>query len=48
MLKYPNWQPKKNKKRWLYLLSLGEEMVTPHTKRGAGSGNADILAGPRD
>jgi hypothetical protein len=33
-----NWQQKKNNQRHLYLLSLGEEMVTPHTRR-ADSGN---------
>jgi hypothetical protein len=27
MLKYPNWQQKKNNRTHLYLLSLGEEMV---------------------
>jgi hypothetical protein len=32
MLKYPNWQHKKNKWRHLYLLCLGEEMVRPHIR----------------
>ena len=40
MLKYHNWQQKKNNQRQPYLLSLGEEMVTPHI-RGADSGNVD-------
>ena len=33
MLKYPNWQQKDNNRRRLYLLSLGEEMVTPFRRR---------------
>ena len=41
MLKHPNWQQKNNNQRHLYLLSLGEEMVTPHTRRRADSGNID-------
>jgi len=41
MMKYLNWQQKKNNQRWLHLLSLGEKMVTPHIKRRAGSGNVD-------
>jgi hypothetical protein len=41
MLKYPNWQQKKNNRRRLYLLSLGEEMVTPHMRRRANSGHVD-------
>jgi hypothetical protein len=41
MLKYPNWQQKKNNRSSLYLLSLGEEMLTPHTRIRADSGNAD-------
>ena len=41
MLKYSNWQQKKNNnQRCLHLLSLVEEMVTPHIRR-AGSGNVD-------
>jgi len=39
MLKYPNWQQKKNNQRQLYQLSL-EEMVTPHTRR-TDNGNTD-------
>ena len=38
MLKYPNWQQKKNNQRRLFLLSLGEEMVTQHISRNAESG----------
>jgi len=38
MLKYPDWQQKKNHRRCLYLLSLGEDMVRPYTGR-AESGN---------
>jgi len=41
MLKYPNWQQKKNNCRGLYLLSLGEEIVTPYVRRRADSGNMD-------
>ena len=41
ILKYPNWQQKKNNCRCLYLLSLGEEMVTPYVRRRADSGNMD-------
>jgi hypothetical protein len=41
MLKYPNWQQKKNNCRYLYLLSLGEEIVTPYVRRRADSGNMD-------
>ena len=41
MLKYPNWQQKKNNRRRLYLLPLGEEMVTPHTRRRLDSGKVD-------
>ena len=41
MLKYPNWQRKKNNCRRLYLLRLGEEMVTPYVRRRADSGNMD-------
>ena len=39
MLKYPNWQQKKNNQRRLFLPSLGEEMVTQHISRNAESGN---------
>ena len=41
MLKYPNWQQRKNNRRRLCLISLGEEMVTPHTRRRADSGHVD-------
>jgi len=40
MLNYPNWQQKKNNQRCLYMLPLGEEMVTPQIRR-ADSGNID-------
>jgi len=40
MLKYPDWQQKKNHRRCLYLLSLGEDMVRPYTRR-AESGNVN-------
>jgi len=39
MLEYSNWQQKKNNRRHLYLLSLGEEMVTPYIRSRADSGN---------
>ena len=39
MLKYPNWQQKKNNQRRLFLLSLREEMVTQYISRNAESGN---------
>jgi len=41
MLKYPNWQQKKNNQSHLYLLSQGEGMVTPYMRRRADSGNTD-------
>ena len=41
MLKNPNWQTQKNNQRHLYVLSLGEEMVTPHISIRADSGNVD-------
>jgi len=41
MLEYSNWQQKKNNRRHLYVLSLGEEMVTPHIRSRADSGNVD-------
>ena len=41
MLKYLNWQQKKNNRRCLYLLSLGEEIVTIHMRRRADSGHID-------
>jgi len=41
MLEYSNWQQKKNNRRHLHLLSLGEEMVTPHIRSRADSGNVD-------
>jgi len=41
MLEYSNWQQKKNNSRHLYLLSLGEEMVTSHIRSRADSGNID-------
>ena len=41
MLKHPNWEQKKNNRRHLYLLSLGEEMVTPYIRGRADSGNVD-------
>jgi len=33
ILKYPDWQQRKNHRRCLYLLSLGEDMVRPFTRR---------------
>ena len=45
MLKYPNWQEKKNHWRCLYLLSLGEKMVNSHI-RTADSANDNILTKP--
>jgi hypothetical protein len=47
MLKYPNWQEKKNHQRHLYLLSLGEEMVRSHIRERVDSGNIDILRAMR-
>ena len=41
MLKYHYWQLKKNRRRHLYLLSVGEEMVTPHIRKRADSGCVD-------
>jgi len=41
MLKYPDWQERKNHRRHLYLLSLGEILVM------ADSGNVDILRATR-
>jgi hypothetical protein len=39
VLKYPNWQQKKSNQRCHFLLSVGEEMVRPHLKRIANTGN---------
>jgi hypothetical protein len=39
MLKFANWQQKKNHPRLLYLLSLGDEVARPHKRRRADSGN---------
>ena len=41
MLKYPNWQKKKNNRSRLYLLSLGEKIITLHIIRRADIGNFD-------
>ena len=41
MMKCPNWQQKKNNQRCLYLLSLGEEMVTPYIRRRTDSENVN-------
>jgi hypothetical protein len=41
MLKCPNLQQKKNNRRRLYLLSLREEMITPHIIRRDDSENVD-------
>jgi hypothetical protein len=48
MLKYTNWQQNKNNQRHLYLISVGEEMVTPHTYEEGliPETLTDILAGP--
>jgi hypothetical protein len=35
MLKCPNWKEKKNNRRHLYLLSLGEIMVRSHIRKRA-------------
>jgi len=48
MLKYPDWQQKKNHRRCLYLLSLGEDMVRPYTRRAEVEMSTDILIGPRE
>jgi hypothetical protein len=40
MLKYPDWQQTKNHQRCLYLLSLGEDIVIPYTRRDE-SGNVN-------
>jgi hypothetical protein len=47
MLKYTNWQERKNHLRHLYLLSLGEIMVSSHIRKGADSGNIDMLRAMR-
>jgi len=47
MLKYPNWQERKNHRRHLYLLPLGEIMVRSHIRKRADSGNIDILRATR-
>jgi hypothetical protein len=41
MLEYSKWQQKKNNRRHLYPLSLGEEMLTPHIRSRAYSGKID-------
>jgi hypothetical protein len=46
-LKYPNWRERKNHRRHLYLLSLGEIMVRPHIRKRTSSGNIDILRAMR-
>jgi len=47
MLKYRNWQERKNHRRHLYLLSLGEIMVSSHIRKRADSRNIDILRSMR-
>jgi hypothetical protein len=47
MLKYLNLQERKNNRRHLYLLSLGEIMVRSYKRRGADSGNIHILRAMR-
>jgi hypothetical protein len=47
MLKYLNWQERKNHRRHLYLLSLGEIMVRSYIKKRADGGNIDILRAMR-
>jgi hypothetical protein len=41
MLKYPNWQQRKNYCKNMYLLSLGAEMVWPRTWKKADSRNVN-------
>ena len=41
VLNSPNWQQRRNLRRPLCELSLGEEMVRPHIRRRADSGNID-------
>jgi hypothetical protein len=41
LLKYPNWQQKKNHSRPLYLLSFGYEKARAHKRRRAHSGNVN-------
>jgi hypothetical protein len=43
MLKYLNWQKRKNHRRHLYLLSLGEITVRSYIRKRVDSGNIDIL-----
>jgi len=47
VLKYPNWQERKNHRRHLYLLSVGAIMVRSHIRKRADSGNIDILRAMR-